>query len=169
MCEQTGIAIGKPMHNQTQSCSATSIRIAGADDVTAVVACVNRAYSPWIDIIGATPGPMLDDYGKYVVAGWVHIATIDSTLAGVIVLIPQQDHLLLDNVAVEPLWQSRGLGSQLLDFAESHAREQNFRQIQLYTNAKMAANIALYERRGYVVTNTRLDKGYHRVFMQKSL
>jgi GNAT superfamily N-acetyltransferase len=41
-----------------------------------------------------------------------------SAIAGIIVLLPGPDYLLLDNIAVSPARQGSGLGRRLLAFAE---------------------------------------------------
>ena len=58
--------------------------------------------------------------------------------------------LLIVNVAVDPDRQREGLGQRLMRHAEDLARAAGFEGTRLYTNALMTANIALYERLGYV-------------------
>ena len=52
---------------------------------------------------------MLDDYAARVSEGVVWVIEEGSTLAGIIVLLPRPDHLLLDNIAVVPAHQGLGL------------------------------------------------------------
>ena len=84
-----------------------------------------------------------------------------------LVLEEHADHLLLDNVAVEPARQGTGDGRVLLDFAEAEARRRGLPEIRLYTNELMERNIALYAARGYAETERRQEKGFSRVFMAK--
>ena len=88
---------------------------------------------------------------------------------GLLVLIPEADAMLLDNVAVHPSAQGRGLGRQMMMFAEQAARDAGYKAIRLYTNAMMTENIALYARVGYVETHRGVEKGLHRVYMTKKL
>ena len=54
-------------------------------------------------------------------------------------------------------------------FAEQYARERGLRELRLYTNKVMVENLAFYQRLGFVEVERRVDDGYHRVFMRKSL
>jgi GNAT superfamily N-acetyltransferase len=83
---------------------------------------------------------------------------------GLIVLLPQKDALLLDNVAIDPSVQGRGYGKKLIAFAEEHARKMGFRRIILYTNEVMTENLQLYFRLGYTETHRAEEGGFNRVF-----
>jgi ribosomal protein S18 acetylase RimI-like enzyme len=127
------------------------------------------AYDPWVALIGKKPAPMLDDYAALIAEGRVSVLERDGRILGVLVLLPQPDTMLLDNVAVAPEAQGGGVGRRLLDHAEAAARGAGFATITLYTNELMAGNVALYARRGYVETERRHEKGHRRVYMLKSL
>ncbi len=77
--------------------------------------------------------------------------------------------MLLDNIAVVPAAQGKGLGRRLLAFAETAARNENLPAIRLYTNQAMTENVALYTRIGYVETHRGEENGFHRVYMTKRL
>lgn len=89
--------------------------------------------------------------------------------AGLIVLVPADNYLLLENVAVVPSAQGRGVGGALLRFAEDHARSLGLSEIRLYTNAAMTENLAYYPRRGYRETGRREQDGFSRVFFAKQV
>ena len=57
----------------------------------------------------------------------------------------------------------------LLAFAEEEARARDLQTLQLYTNEAMVENIAFYQRGGYQEIDRRVEEGYRRVFMQKTL
>lgn len=143
-------------------------RLAWPEEAAALAALVEAAYLPWVAIIGCRPGPMADDYAGRIAAGQAWVVGADAPVA-MLVLEDEGDSLLLDNVAVAPSAQGVGLGRYLVGFAEAEARRRGKRQVRLYTHALMAANIALYERLGFVETERRSDKGFDRVFMAKSL
>jgi GNAT superfamily N-acetyltransferase len=145
------------------------LRIATAEDKPAVEAIVEAAYKHYIERVGRKPGPMLDDYGALIAAGRVRVMDCDGELKGVLVLIPEADAMLLDNVAVHPSAQGTGLGRQMMLFAEQTARDAGYKAIRLYTNVMMTENIALYIRAGYVETHRGAEKGLHRVYMTKPL
>ena len=146
-----------------------AIRRADAAEAAAVAALVERAYAPWVAVIGRRPAPMDDDYGVRCAAGQAFILERDGARTAVIVLEDAADHLWLDNLAVDPRWQGKGLGRALLDFAEEEARRRGFAEVRLLTHQKMLSNIALYGRLGYVETGRRVEDGFARVFMAKRI
>jgi len=108
---------------------------------------------------------MLDDYGQLIRDGRVHVIEHDGNIRGVLVLIPQEGAMLLDNVAVSPSAQGLGLGRKMLKFAEAAAADAGYRSIRLYTNEAMTENIELYTRIGYSETHRVEEKGLRRVYM----
>ncbi len=146
------------------------IRPARPEEAPRLAALVERAYAPWVPVIGRRPGPMGDDYTARIAAGEAHVLEgEDGEVLGLAVVERHPDHLLLDNIAVEPGRAGQGRGRRLLDFVEAEARRQGLGEVRLYTHARMARNIALYERRGFVVTGRRREGGFDRVFMAKRL
>jgi GNAT superfamily N-acetyltransferase len=144
------------------------IRPARPEDRGAVETIVDAAYTVYIDRIGKPPGPMLDDYAQLIADGMVSVLEdAGGTIAAIIVLVPQPDHLLLDNIAVRPDRQGQGLGRRLIAFAEDEARRLGFAELRLYTHERMIENIALYTRLGFAETGRGQQAGYDRVFMRK--
>lgn len=145
------------------------IRPATAHDVAPVQALIEAAYALYIPRIGARPGPMLEDYAALIAQGRVEVFEEQGQVLGVLVLIAQADGLLLDNVAVSPATQGRGLGRQLMAHAEARARQLGLEVVRLYTNEAMSENLGLYERLGYRETHRAVQAGFRRVFMEKRL
>lgn len=145
------------------------IRPATAHDVAPVQALIEAAYALYIPRIGARPGPMLEDYAALIAQGRVEVFEEQGQVLGVLVLIAQADGLLLDNVAVSPAAQGRGLGRQLMAHAEARARQLGLEVVRLYTNEAMSENLGLYERLGYRETHRAEQAGFRRVFMEKRL
>lgn len=147
-----------------------SIRLATGEDVSTVERIVREAYVHYVDRIGREPGPMTEDYGALVAAGRVRvIEDAERGACGVLVLVPMEDAMLLDNIAVAPAAQGLGIGRQLLTEAEAVARTGGFERMRLYTHEKMVENIALYTRIGYRETHRVSEKGFDRVYMEKPL
>jgi ribosomal protein S18 acetylase RimI-like enzyme len=146
-----------------------SPRPATRDDLQAVEAIVQAAYSRYMFSMGRQPGPMLDDYGALIEEGRVHVVECGGVVQGILVLIPQDDSMLLDNIAVLPAAQGLGLGRSMLNFAEHAAIAAGYRAIKLYTNEVMTENIAFYSRKGYLETHRVEEKGLRRVYMVKQL
>ena len=99
----------------------------------------------------------------------VWVAEAEQQIIGGLVLIAEEDYLLLDNIAVHPDHQGRGVGRALLELADAEASSQGYRELRLYTHETMTENIALYARNGWVETHREHQSGYARVFMRKRL
>ncbi len=146
-----------------------TIRLAARNERAIVEAIVEAAYSPYIRRNGKTPGPMLDDYEKRIAEKSVHLLVDGTNICGLIVLLPEAETLLLDNIAVWPKTQGMGYGRALLEFAEKSALEAGYTSIRLYTQEIMVENIALYRKIGYSETHRAQENGLNRVFMTKAL
>ena len=146
-----------------------ALRVATMEDRQAVEAIVQAAYSRYVPRIGRPPGPMLDDYSALIREGHVHVIQRGAMVEGVLVLIPEKDGMLLDNVAVIPTAQGIGLGRKMIEFAEQTARNAGCQSIRLYTNEAMKENIKLYSSLGYTETHRGDEKGLRRVYMTKIL
>ena len=144
-------------------------RLATEGDLPVVADIVHAAYRHYIARIGRMPVPMQDDYAALIAAGRVWVAELAGAVRGILVLIPRGDAMLLDNIAVAPDAQGRGLGRRMLEFAEAAALQAGYGAIRLYTNEAMTENIRLYTRIGYAETHRAEEKGLRRVYMRKGL
>ena len=126
---------------------------------------VRMAYSKYVERIGKEPAPMREDYDALIQAGEVWVWDEGGEVLGVLVMRPADDHLFVDNVAVAPGHQARGLGRELLAFAEERAEREGLPEVRLYTNE----NLPVYARLGFEETGRGVDGGYRRVFMRKRL
>ena len=149
--------------------STWTVRAATPQDASALASCVKAAYRHYIPRMGKPPGPMLADYTQEIAQNQVWVAEDQGELIGGLVLIPKADHVLLDNIAVDPSHQGRGVGRALLELADAEARAQGYEELRLYTHEAMTENIALYTRIGWVETHRGEQEGYARVFMRKQL
>jgi ribosomal protein S18 acetylase RimI-like enzyme len=125
------------------------LRQAVAADAAAVRALTRAAYTKWVPLIGREPKPMGADYEAAIRNHRIDLASWEGQLAGLIETIRHADHLLIENVAVDPAFQGRGIGRALMAHAEELARAQGLNETRLYTNGKFEANVALYLRLGY--------------------
>lgn len=137
-------------------------------DAPAVRAIAEAAYRPYVARNGLEPAPLHEDYPARVAAGQLWVLQ-DDGLRGFVVLLHRADHLMLDNVAVDPAAHGRGHGRALLDFAEAQARQAGLPAIRLYTQEIMAENLAIYAARGFRETHRAREHGLSRVFMEKRL
>ena len=144
-----------------------TIRPADEADAPVLRQIAMAAYQQYVPRIGRAPAPMAADYPAAVRRAWV--AAEDGQVAGFIILIAQPGYLLLENVAVLPAAQGRGIGARLLALAEEHARSLGLPEIRLYTNEAMTENLAYYPWHGYIQTHRACQDGFHRVFFRKQL
>lgn len=145
------------------------LRPATERDADAVAACVCAAYRRYVRRIGKRPGPMRADYRRVVAERSVTLAEENGKIVGVLVTGPARRGFLLDNVAVHPAVQGRGVGRALLRHAEAEAKGAGHRAVWLYTHERMTENRALYERIGYIEVSRRTEHGFPRVYMRKRL
>lgn len=127
------------------------IRRAATADAPLVRALSREAYAKWVPLIGREPWPMTADYDAAVRDHLIDLLRVGGDTVGLIEMIPQPDHLLIENVAVAPAHQGRGHGRVLMAHAERVAASLGQALIRLYTNQRFAENIALYLRLGYAI------------------
>jgi ribosomal protein S18 acetylase RimI-like enzyme len=132
-------------------------------------ALVQRAYTPWVEVLGRRPVPMGDDYEARCAAGQAWLLERGAALVGAVVLEDREGHLFLCNVAVEPARQHQGIGRSLMQFVEDEARRRGYGEVRLGTGEGMARNVALYARLGYAELERHDGGGFRRVSMAKRL
>ena len=147
----------------------TAIRPARPADQARIEAIVDAAYRPYLARMDRKPLPMLDDYAMRIADGQTHVLEAEDGILGLVVLEAEDDHLLLNNIAVDPARHGEGLGRLLMAFSEDEARRQGYGVVVLYTNEVMVENLALYRHLGYVETERRENGGYQRIYMRKVL
>ena len=118
-------------------------------DVAVVRDLTRAAYAKWIPLIGRKPKPMTANYERAVVDHIVDLYEENDVPVALIEVIPQVSFLLIENIAVLPSQQGKGLGDLLLNHAETIARSLGLNELQLYTNAAFISNIEFYARRGF--------------------
>jgi GNAT superfamily N-acetyltransferase len=147
------------------------LRRASAADVVNVRTLTRSAYAKWVPLIGREPLPMTADYDRAVADHIIDLWEEGEQLLALIEVIPASDHLLIENIAVRPDQQGKGLGDKLLHHAEGLGRSLRFNEIQLCTNAAFASNLSFYSRRGYREYRRRgtVVQGSVTVFMRKQI
>ena len=125
------------------------IRRAGHADVAIVRALSRQAYAKWVPLIGREPKPMVADYNQAVLDHIIDLWEEEGQVLALIEMIPMNDHLLIENLAVRPDKQGQGLGDRLLRHAERLALSLRLNELRLYTNAAFTSNLMFYSRRNY--------------------
>ncbi|CAM3743528.1 GCN5-related N-acetyltransferase [Pseudomonas reidholzensis] len=146
------------------------IRLAEASDEANIRTCAKLAYARYVPAIGRKPAPMVADFATQIAAGAVYVATDEhDCVQGFIVFYRNEEHVLLENIAVLPRAAGRGVGRSLISFCEEAARQLGINAVHLYTNEKMTENLSVYPRLGYTEVARRTEDGFQRVYFEKHL
>lgn len=124
-------------------------------DLSFVRAATYDAYAPWEAILGGPPLPMHEDYALRIAEHEVWIVECDGEDAGVMVLEPAVDYLLIYSLAVASRHQGQGIGRWMIEAAEHMARAAGLPELRLYTNDRMTRNLAIYRQAGFHETGRR--------------
>ena len=145
------------------------LRQATAADAPAIRELTGLAYAKWVPLIGREPKPMTADYAVAVAKHRFDLMYVEGALAALIETVCEADHLLVENVAVSPSFQGRGLGRKLMAHAEMLAVVSGHGEIRLYTNQRFTENIELYRRLGYAVDREEVLPVGNVIHMSKRL
>lgn len=146
-----------------------TLRTATDADADAVRALTCTAYAKWVPVIGREPLPMRADYARAVREHRIDLLHRDGELTALVEMILKPDHLLIENLAVAPAHQGRGLGGRMLAHAETVAAGLGHPMVRLYTNKAFAENVRFYLRAGYVVEREEIFMAGTTVHMRKAL
>lgn len=144
------------------------IRSAVLSDLADVVACEDLAFprrDPNLRVRGHALNSNLEPKIR---AGSVHVIGPPGRILGYISFSANPDHLFVEAIGVLPEVQGRGLGSQLLAFAETATVRLRLPSLRLFTDGSIA-NHRFYRRRGYRETDRVEDGSFLRVHYMKIL
>ena len=152
------------------------IRLADVSDVSAVMALIRSCVSlmdsqgihQWDELY-----PDRATFAGDIVRQELFVLERDGQLAGIIVLNEHQEPayrevpwehsgtaLVVHRLAVDPAFQGRGYGRELMRFAHEFAERRQYATIRLDAFASNPGAVALYERLGYRKAGTvRFRKG----------
>jgi ribosomal protein S18 acetylase RimI-like enzyme len=142
-------------------------RPAVPEDAQHLLRLAERAYSPWIEVIGAIPLPMTADYGTFIAEHEAWVTGPEEAPSGALVLVREPDHLLLWSIAVDPAAKGTGLGNFLLNFTLRRAEALALPEVRLFTNVLMDTNRAWYARHGFCETGRKQIDDKHVVYMAR--
>lgn len=163
------VLAGSPSDRMTEPNSSPTIRRAAAVDVPTVRAIARAAYAKYVSRIGREPAPMRADYAAEIAAARVVLVVLDGKTCGYLVAWPEVDAYFIDNIAIDPTEQKKGLGRRLIEYATVQAKALNLPALRLYTNEQMTENLAMYVRMGFVETHRAVENGYRRVFLRRDV
>ena len=146
------------------------IRKAETGDGKSLHEIAQLAFAPYLERMDRPPAPMLADYGELIAKGDAWILELDGRIAAFAILKDEEDGwLLLDIVAVNPAFQKRGLGRQLVNFAMETAKDRCQKGARLYTNAAMIENLEWYPKLGFREIGRKRENGYDRVWFEQEI
>ncbi len=136
------------------------ISIATLEDLLPLVSLINSAYrgesakQGWTtesDLIGGlrTDEQHLTEIMTAPGTTFLKYLDEDNTIIACIRLQKQADKLYLGMLTVSPTLQAKGIGKQLLQAADEHARRESYRAIFMTVFSVRPELIAWYERHGY--------------------
>lgn len=147
----------------------TEVRLAVESDLESIRDCVRAAYEMYLPRMDREPAPMLADYRPLVDQATVHVIHDGDEVCGLIVTVPDEQGLFVENVAVHPGYQGKGIGRVLMTFAEQQACDKGLNSVYLYTNEVMAENLSFYAHLGFIETHRVTESGYKRIYLRKHL
>jgi GNAT superfamily N-acetyltransferase len=98
------------------------IRRARAEDAARIAAIARAAYLKYVPRVGREPAPMMADFAAEIAADRVVVIGTAGAVDGYMIAWPENDSYFIDNIAVDPLQQGKGLGRQLVDRAVDEAK-----------------------------------------------
>ncbi len=143
------------------------IRRATPQDASLVRQLTRAAYAKWVPILGREPLPMVADYDRAVRDHHIDLLYDGGELVALIECIPHPDHLFIENLAIAPGHQGRGLGRLLLTHAQCAAQTAGLAQLRLLTNQAMTGNVRFYLSAGFTLDRTEPFRGGTTVYMSQ--
>ena len=144
--------------------SKPTIRRANAEDADGLTECVEAAYSIYADRITDLPA-VSDGVSDAIRDHRVWVVEKEHQIVGGMILVPHDEFLMLENIAVRPEAAGSGIGRELIARAEQDCVDLDLREIRLSTHVDMPENVAIYARLGWKETGRSNNK----VHMSKSL
>lgn len=127
---------------------------------------METAYTPYQKRLGGERLPPMDaDYSCEIRDYPTWVVECDGEIVGGLVMMFEDDHASIANVAVHPDYQGQGIGGGLMKFADARAKESGYSELRLATHVLLTENISLYRHLGW----TEIDRDDVRVHMKKEL
>lgn len=143
-----------------------SIRKAIPEDANGLQKCMELAYSSYQERMNGKRLPPMDiDYSLEIRDFPTWVAEQNGEIVGGLIMMFENDHASLANISVHPKFQGEGIGSALMAFAETIAKEQNYSTLRLATHILLTENLSLYLHLGWKETN----RDNTRVYMEKRI
>ncbi len=147
----------------------TTLRLAIHNDLNFMQQCATTAYEKFVARIGKKPAPMVADFAAAIAENQAQIIQNGGEPVGYVISYAINDVLLVENIALLPQCQGKGLSRDVFDQLEMQAINGGRSAIELYTNEKMTENLGLYPKLGFVEIDRRHEDGFDRVYFLKAV
>ena len=142
------------------------IREARPEDSEGLQICMESAYAGYQERMGGKRLPPMDlDYSMEIKKFPVWVAECDACVVGGLIMVFENDHAILANIAVHAEFQGLGIGGGLMKFAETNAKDNNYSELRLATHVLLNENLSLYRHLGW----TEIGRDETRVTMRKQI
>ncbi len=145
------------------------LRPAEPRDAARLKQLAGQAYRIHAAVLPRPPQAVTDDYAALIADDAVYVAEADSDLAGLIVLLPLHNALLLHAVAVAPEAQRRGIGGLLLRYAIEHARGQGLGAVEASVEKALLPLLGWFGRFGFDAVRSPGPGGYQRYYLRRTV
>ena len=127
---------------------------------------MESAYASYQERMDGERLPPMDvDYSSEIKNYPTWVVESGKSILGGLIMMFEDDHASIANIAVDPRLQGKGIGGGLMKFAEKKAKENNCSEMYLATHVLLNENISLYQYLGWEETG----RDESRVFMKKEL
>ena len=145
---------------------AWQIKEATLEDAKGLGKCMESAYAPFQERMGGVRLPPMDvDYSFEIENYPTWVAESEGNILGGLIMIFEKENASIANIAVNPKFQGQGIGSGLMKFAASMAKENNFSELNLTTHVLLKENLSLYRHLGW----EEIGRDNTKVFMKKEI
>lgn len=145
---------------------AWQIREATLEDAEGLGKSMKSAYAPYQERMGGVRLPPMDvDYSSEIENYPTWVVESEGNVLGGLIMIFEKGNASIANIAVNPKFQGQGIGSGLMKFAESMAKENNFSELYLTTHVLLKENLSLYRHLGW----EEIGRDNTKVFMKKEI
>tara|TARA_B100001093_G_scaffold517538_1_gene599368 strand:+ start:785 stop:1297 length:513 start_codon:yes stop_codon:yes gene_type:complete len=148
------------------------IRLAMTTGVPAIKMIARKSFERYVPLIGKLPAPMNAYFSGHVLKGTVFIAQSEKkqgSVLGYAIVIQRDGEWLLDNIAVSPEAEGRGVGSALIAAYKTFLQKRGVQRYHLHTSEAMEQNLTWYPEIGFVETPPRLEDGFSRIWFIKEM
>ena len=95
----------------------------------------------------------------------VWVVEVDDRIVGGLVMAFGRLSASVENIAVDPAFQGKGIGGKLMRYAESRARERKCQELHLHSDTRLVETISLYRHLGW----EEVDRDEFRISMKKMI